>query len=569
MSEDANDISANEDKSSKKDVSKATSNSEGLDSLAVLNTSSSPDKTAVAAQAASSKKGKKEAKAHAKKKSKGTKHDSKHTGSHFAASENTAKADDAPKGQRSKKAAIVVGVIAGLLGAAYLGGAFFFSAHFLPNTTLDGIDVSLRSVDDLKGSLSHTLSNFEATITGDGINTTISGEDIDLTFDTAAYVDGALSQQNIWAWPLELAGNHAIKAKEYATYDADKLKALLAEPISAVNADATPTTDATISYNDTSASFEIVEEVYGTQIDEDAFDKAVGEKISKLETTIEIAEEGLIKPSVASDDKRLVAACDSANTYLGVSIDLTLAGTTTKTVDASLIKDWITLGDDFSVTLDTNKISSWTTGDLSAELDTAGTERTYTRPDGATCTVSGGSYGWVIDGAALATTLASQIESSNGSAIEIPTSQSAAVWTGKGQADWGNTYIDADLSAQYVRFYKGGELVWESSCVSGQTSSGHGTPTGVYQVNSNKTTNTTLVGLDEDNDGEPDYRTDVSYWIPFVGNLVAFHDASWRYTFGGTVYVYNGSHGCINLPANAAASLYNLADVGTPVLVHY
>ena len=143
------------------------------------------------------------------------------------------------------------------------------------------------------------------------------------------------------------------------------------------------------------------------------------------------------------------------------------------------------------------------------------------------------------------------------------------MWTGKGQADWGNTYIDADLSAQYVRFYKGGELVWESSCVSGQTSSGHGTPTGVYQVNSNKTTNTTLVGLDEDNDGEPDYRTDVSYWIPFVGNLVAFHDASWRYTFGGTVYVYNGSHGCINLPANAAASLYNLADVGTPVLVHY
>ena len=40
-------------------------------------------------------------------------------------------------------------------------------------------------------------------------------------------------------------------------------------------------------------------------------------------------------------------------------------------------------------------------------------------------------------------------------------------------------------------------------------------------------TNQTLIGEDENGDGEPDYKSQVS-WMPFVGNMVAFHDASWR-----------------------------------------
>ena len=43
--------------------------------------------------------------------------------------------------------------------------------------------------------------------------------------------------------------------------------------------------------------------------------------------------------------------------------------------------------------------------------------------------------------------------------------------------------------------------------------------------------------------------------MPFNGGI-GFHDASWRSKFGGTIYQYSGSHGCINLPVDKAKLLY-------------
>ena len=61
----------------------------------------------------------------------------------------------------------------------------------------------------------------------------------------------------------------------------------------------------------------------------------------------------------------------------------------------------------------------------------------------------------------------------------------------------------------------------------------------------------------------------MSYWVPFIDNLYAFHDASWRSRFGGSIYQTDGSHGCINLPSAKAEELYDLAKVGDVVVVHY
>jgi hypothetical protein len=47
------------------------------------------------------------------------------------------------------------------------------------------------------------------------------------------------------------------------------------------------------------------------------------------------------------------------------------------------------------------------------------------------------------------------------------------------------------------------------------------------------------------------------------------HDATWRGTFGGDIYIANGSHGCLNLPLDAAAQIYNLVSVREPVIIYY
>lgn len=63
------------------------------------------------------------------------------------------------------------------------------------------------------------------------------------------------------------------------------------------------------------------------------------------------------------------------------------------------------------------------------------------------------------------------------------------------------------------------------------------------------------------------YNTHVDYWMPFNGN-VGIHDASWRDSFGGSIYLTNGSHGCVNTPYKAAKKIYENVSIGTPVIVY-
>ena len=55
--------------------------------------------------------------------------------------------------------------------------------------------------------------------------------------------------------------------------------------------------------------------------------------------------------------------------------------------------------------------------------------------------------------------------------------------------------------------------------------------------------------------------------MPFVYGQ-GLHDASWRSRFGGNIYIYNGSHGCVNMPRSEVSKLYNMVEIGTPVYVH-
>ena len=125
-------------------------------------------------------------------------------------------------------------------------------------------------------------------------------------------------------------------------------------------------------------------------------------------------------------------------------------------------------------------------------------------------------------------------------------------------------HIDVNLDTQYARLYDsdGKTVLWRSDIVSGNPNLGHDTPTGDYEI-IDMGRNITLKG--------EDYESFVYYWMCFLGNAYGLHDATWRWSggFGGNVYLYDGSHGCVNLPYDAAEELYGLIEVGTPVHIHY
>ncbi len=129
----------------------------------------------------------------------------------------------------------------------------------------------------------------------------------------------------------------------------------------------------------------------------------------------------------------------------------------------------------------------------------------------------------------------------------------------RGLDDIGGTYIEVDMTEQHMYYYMDGELVLDTDIVTGDTSKRHGTPQGINFVY-NKQRNRILRG--------PDYASPVKYWMPVRG-AVGIHDANWRSRFGGQIYKTNGSHGCINTPPKIMGELYDMVEIGTPVIMFY
>lgn len=130
------------------------------------------------------------------------------------------------------------------------------------------------------------------------------------------------------------------------------------------------------------------------------------------------------------------------------------------------------------------------------------------------------------------------------------------------------TYVVVDISDQTLRLYENDELVLETPVVTGKPK----TPTdlGLFQIYS-ITHDRYLVG--------PGYKSYVNIMMKYNGGE-GLHDAEryvdengfkhgWRNIdeFGGTTYLTNGSHGCVNMPHDAAIEAGKVLKLGDYVLV--
>ena len=123
---------------------------------------------------------------------------------------------------------------------------------------------------------------------------------------------------------------------------------------------------------------------------------------------------------------------------------------------------------------------------------------------------------------------------------------------------YGNgTYIDIDKASQKLVYYENGAAKYIADIVTGNVSAGNDTPEGVYKI--------VYKQRDRLLKGE-DYESFVHYWMRFVGNI-GIHDASWRTNFGDSIYMTNGSHGCVNVPPAIMPYLYEDCPEGTVVVV--
>ena len=251
------------------------------------------------------------------------------------------------------------------------------------------------------------------------------------------------------------------------------------------------------------------------------------------------------KPSVLSDE--LIPICDAMNEYVKWSVtydDGTVIHASTNAVKLNKKKE-IVLNYDF-LTEGLKKVSK--------SYNTVGKAVTFKNHSGKKIKVGNtkmSTWGNVVDTDKELSYLKSQFESKTSISDRKPEYL-------RKQGKIGNTYVEVSLSKQHVWVYVKGKLKMESDVVTG-TKGKHDTPKGLYYM-SECIPGKYLVG-----DG---YKTWVNKWMRLTNQGVGLHDATWRSAFGGSIYTYSGSHGCINLPSSFADKLFKIAYTGMPVVIY-
>ena len=460
-----------------------------------------------------------------------------------------------------KKLAIVLGSIFGVLAVVYLGFAFFFSSHFMFFTTINGTDVTLKSVSQVEEYMRQQVADYTLTLEeSDGDTEEISGSDISLEYVPGDELEKLVKGQKNFLWLKALWDHPELEARVGVKYDEDALARQI-EGLACMDPEnQVKSVNAHPEFKET--QFEIVPEVVGTQINTEVFNEAIRTSIDGFQHTMDLSETGsYIQPAFVEDSPEVIEANKKMNEYLKAKITYDF-DPETEVVDASVISQWVKVNDKMKVTFDKKAVKKYI-GELADKYDTKGKSRKFTTATGNTVTVEGGAYGWKINQDEEYKALTENIKKGETVTREPKYSSRAA---SHGAIDIGNTYAEVDLTNQRAYFIKNGKVVLDSPVVTGNPNKGNATPQGTDSL-TYKTRNAVLRG-DRLPDGSYSYESPVKYWMPFNGGI-GFHDASWQSAFGGTRYKTHGSHGCINMPTDQAAKMYELISDGTPVVVHY
>lgn len=460
--------------------------------------------------------------------------------------------------KNGKKAAWIAACTAGILlvaaGGVYVGMSQKYKTRFFPNTQINGVDASGKTAAEVQERIAEGVNGYTLTITERNNQTeTIAGTDIKLHAEFDGSLEKMVATQNPFAWLWHM------KQEEYTigtmvAYDDAALESQIRNLSCLDPEKAVEPVNAKISEYVSGQGYSIEPEQEGTAVEAGKLTQAVTGAIENLQDHLSLEEADVYKkPTVLKDDASLAEQLDKMNKYAKMSVTYQF-GDSTETLNGDQIHAWLIANADGSVSVDSSKVSEYVS-EMAKAHNTSNKAKTLKTSYGSTIQVSGGTYGWKINQAAETEALAAIIASGESTTREPEYSQKAA---SHGANDYGDTYVEINLTGQHLFFYKEGKLVVESDFVSGNLAKGWGTPAGSYPL-AYKQKNAVLKG--------ENYRTPVNYWMPF-NNGIGMHDAKWRSSFGGTIYKTGGSHGCINLPPSVAKTIFDNISAGTPVICY-
>lgn len=408
---------------------------------------------------------------------------------------------------------------------------------FPENTTILNVDVGGMEVPQAVEQINLYLLEYALDAKVNDRSFQIASEDVALTIPEESVANYALALEN-----------GGVPEEPVLELDEDLLEQVIMDRCQVAML------DAMVKYNSSKDIFEVTKERSSVTIDVDKAAEALSAALQVMapECTVKV-DQSMRQPKVFSNDPRLISGAAEANKYLTISLSYIYEPDDVKAKTHTISKDeigaMIGFNEDYVPYVSGAAVEAFANSmnekySVRAQFKTTG---------GGYISVPGSDITQAVDTETLAADVKASLESKTGGtkrANYLPAREVEVVWNGN--------YVEVDLSRQHVWVYKDGVCVVSTPIVSGSVAGDMETPNGVYSIRS-KSKGTTLVG--------PGYATYVSYWMPFFQGY-GLHDATWRSKFGGDEYLYNGSHGCVNMPPAAAAQTYDNIEVGTKVVLY-
>ena len=471
---------------------------------------------------------------------------------------------------RSKK--LMIGLIAmgGALAAfgiyAYVHYAQQFKTVFYKGTTINGIDASFRTPEDVEAEIAAKAEDYNLVLQfRDDAAETISGADIDYHYVSDGSVQKLFDSQHYLLWPKGQFSKSENEATVHTDFDHEKLNALVSALPELQADNMTKPKNAKAKYKD--GAFYIKKEKYGTTLHPEVVIAAADEAAAsaKQEVVVNDVPDAYDNPTILEDDPLLAEQVKELDELASASITYQMPNGEV-TLDGNTLKKWLVKSDDGHYSKDETKweqkLSEFVTN-LGSDIKVVDNAYPFEATGIGPMKVYSNGFGWVLDADA-------ELEQTRQELAEGAVTTREPNWASRGMyaENWGfgKDYIEVDLSRQHMWVYIDSKLHMESDIVSGNMSSEKYTPSGIYFMKF-KELDHILTG-ERDEEGNPEYETPCSYWMPFNGGI-GFHDAWWRGAFGGEIYTYDGSHGCINMPLEAAGQLYEVITTEMPIVIYY
>ena len=467
-----------------------------------------------------------------------------------------------------KRIAVGCGAAACVLAVVYIGIAQTYKTKFIEGTSINGIDAGKKTVSEVEDEIEKTVENYSLKLSfRDNRTETIDGDAFDYQYVSDGGVQRLLDEQNIYTWigGALFGSEKSYTVDEDTQFNEQKLVEGLSNLPEMKSENQVAPTDAYLLLDETTKRYNIVPETEGNVLNVEAVQAYAKSAVSGSVETVDLAQaaDTYAAPAIRANDEGLNSQQAALNAFLSTSITYTLPEGT-QVLDANVLDGWISVDDNGYRYVDEEHIAECVdqyVADLASAVDVEKETSTFASTNRGMVEVDNTEYVIKINQDAEKEKLLEEV-------LGNTVTQREPVYSRKDETQdptFGGTYVEIDIDNQTVYYYEDGQCLVETPCVTGTGSvPRRSTPTGVFHIY-DKQRSRTLYG-DIQPDGSYGYASFVNYWMRFCGGC-GLHDATWRDSFGGDIYWDSGSHGCVNLPYEAAAQMYEIVEEGTPCIV--